>query len=164
MPRTTPSLRETFRFVREHGIVLESGHGPVPTLVDAIVGEEVRGSWWGHPRGQEIFRATRAVRESEDVLVCRLIDGKVTYVHTRLWPALVRLAGTIGRDRLGAIREEHTASGAHRLRTIPFPRWVSPAAQRAAERLSEASARDLIGEWLEPHHMDRKPRAPGRKA
>jgi hypothetical protein len=36
------------------------------------------GSWWGHAKGHEIFWLTRAVRDSGDVLVCRLVGGKVT--------------------------------------------------------------------------------------
>src|ERR1700756_1855901 len=74
------------------------------------------GGWWGHARGKEIFWLTRAVRDSPDVLVCRLVTGKVTYVHRRLWPALVRLARAFAQSDLAALREVHTASGAHALR------------------------------------------------
>ena len=136
----------------KHGITLESGRGPVPSLAEAIAGEPIRGSWWAHPKAAAIFRATRAVRDSTDVLVCRLIGGKITYVHRRLWPAVVRLAEDIGPRRLDAIREEHTESGAHRLMTVPFPDWVPKEVARAARRLSEADARHQCGGWL------RKPR------
>jgi hypothetical protein len=135
-------------FVEEHGVILESGHGPVPSLVEAIAGEAIRGTWWGHPKGRAIFRATRAVRDSADVLVCRLLGGKITYIHRRLWPALVRLADEIGPMRLDAIREEHTQSGAHKLVTIAFPRWVPSEVTKAAEKLSEAEARRQCGHWL----------------
>jgi hypothetical protein len=70
-------------FVRRHGIVLQAARGPVPSLAEAIAGGPIRGSWWGHPKGQEIFRVAEAVSERPDVPVCRLIDGKVTYVHRR---------------------------------------------------------------------------------
>lgn len=63
----------------------------------------------GHPKAREVFRASRAVRDSPEILVCRLIDAKVTYVHSRLWPALVRLADKIEPSRLEAIREEQTS-------------------------------------------------------
>lgn len=138
-------------FVKQHGVVLESGRGPVPALAEVIAGEAFRGSWWGHAKGRDIFRATRAVRDSADVLVCRLIDRKITYVHRRLWPALVRVADLIGRHRLGAIREEHTASGAHRLVTTAFPRWVPAEVQSAAKKLSESEARQQFGDWLVSH-------------
>ena len=115
---------EALAFVRDHGIVLQAARGAVPSLAEAIAGGPIRGSWWGHPRRHEIFRATEAVSDSPDVLVCRLVDGKVTYVHRRLWPALVRLAPRLGRARLAQVRNEHTASGAHRVRRQAFPRWV----------------------------------------
>ena len=81
-----------YAFVRRHGVVLESAHGPVPNLAETVVGAPIRGSWWGHAKGKEIFWLTRAARSSKAVLVYRLMAGKVTYVHRRLWPALVRLA------------------------------------------------------------------------
>lgn len=67
----------------------------------------------GHARGKEFFSLTRRVRRDSDVLVCRLVDDKITYVHRRLWPALLRLAPALGARRLAAIREVHTDTGAH---------------------------------------------------
>jgi hypothetical protein len=135
-------------FVEKHGVGIESGQGPVPSLADAVAGGPIKGSWWGHPRGREIFRATRAVRDSDTILVCRLIDRKITYVHRRLWSALARLSGKIERSRLDAIREEHTASGAHRLVTTLFPDWIPAEIRKAAEKLSDADACERIGAWL----------------
>jgi hypothetical protein len=132
-------------FVRRHGVVLESARGPVPNLAEAVAGNAIRGSWWGHAKGREIFRLTRAVRDSSDVLVCRLVRGKVTYVHRRLWPALVRLAPEFGRGAVAALREVHTPSGRHALRVVPFPQWVPPEVKRQARRLSEAQATRALG-------------------
>ena len=42
-------------FVREHGVVLVSASGPAPKLTEAIAGEKIKGSWWGHPKGKQIF-------------------------------------------------------------------------------------------------------------
>src|SRR2546426_5078435 len=74
-------------FVRRNGIVLEGGRGPVPKLAEAVAGGPIRGSWWGHAKGKQIFWLTRAVRDSADVLVCRLVGGKITYVHRRVLAA-----------------------------------------------------------------------------
>lgn len=139
------TARAALQFVRRHGIVLESARGPAPSFAEAVAGERLRGSWWGHPKSHEIFWLTRAVRDSPDVLVCRLVDAKITYVHRRLWPALVRLALELGRDRLAAIREIHTASGKHVVRVSKFPVWVPPAVARAANSLSAAAARAMLG-------------------
>jgi hypothetical protein len=138
--------KEAIAFVRLHGIVLESAGGPVPNLAEAVAGGRIRGSWWGHPQRQNIFAATRAVRDSPDVLVFRLLGGKVTYLHRRLWPAVVRLADKLGKGRLSAIGERHTASGAHQMVETPFPRWVPPEVKAVADRLSEEEAIAQLGE------------------
>ena len=90
--------KEALAFVERHGIVLQAARGPLPNLAEAIAGGTIRGSWWGHPKGKEIFRAVRAICESPDVLVCKLVEGKITYVHRRLWPALVKLASRFPRN------------------------------------------------------------------
>jgi len=58
--------------------------------VSLAAGEPIRGSWWSHPRGQEIFRALSALAEDPDVVPCKGFDGKQRWIHRALWPALVR--------------------------------------------------------------------------
>ena len=135
-------------FVRRHGIVLQAARGPVPSLAAEIAGGPIHGSWWGHPKGGEIFRAAEAICDSDEVLVCKLIDGKITYVHRRMWPALVRLAARFRKDRLAKVRDEHTPSGAHRLRRQAFPAWVPGEVKREAEALSVAEAERILSPWL----------------
>src|SRR4030095_15159584 len=118
------SPKQAIAFVKRHGIVLQAARGPVPSMAEAIAGEPIRGSWWGHPKGRLIFQATRTVCESPDILVCKLIDGKVTYVHRRVWPALVKLAPRFKKVQLAKVWDEHTDSGAHESRQIAFPEWV----------------------------------------
>jgi hypothetical protein len=139
--------RTALTFVERHGIVLESAHGPVATFADAVAGERVRGNWWSHPMSHQIFALTRLLRNSPDVLVCRLVDGKITYVHRRLWPALVRLAGELKQDRLAEIRELHTSLGTHQVHLRAFPEWVPAPVHRAAARLTVAEARIALGTW-----------------
>jgi hypothetical protein len=140
--------RAALAFVRRHGMVLEAGRGPVPNLAEAIAGAPLRGSWWGHSKGGLIFRITRAVREHRDILVCRLVGGKITYVHRRLWPALVRLSSRLDKQRLAAIREEHTTSGAHRVVTVSFQRWVPPEVRAASGRLTWEVVVSTLGRHL----------------
>src|SRR5688572_22214067 len=136
--------RQALAFVEKCGIVLESGRGPVPSLAAAIAGESIRGSWWGHPRGDAIFVCSRAIRNSKDVLTCRLVDRKVTYVHRRLWPALARLSESFKADRLAAIREIHTAAGKHTIEKVAFSRWVSADVRRKSASLSVEEAATLL--------------------
>jgi hypothetical protein len=133
---------EALAFVERHGIVLESARHPtIPSLAEAIAGGPLRGGWWSHPKGRSIFAATRAVRDSADVLVCRLVEGKITFVHSRFWPALVRLADRFPATALERVREVHSKSGAHRLENIAFPEWVPAETTIEAKNLSEAKAR-----------------------
>jgi hypothetical protein len=139
---------QALRFVERQGIVLLSARGPVPNLAEAVAGEPIRGSWWGHPESHAIYRAAGAVGDSKDVVICRLIGGKVTFVHRRLWAALVRLAPRLPKAGLAAIREEHTPTGAHRTLATPFPRWVPRDIRAAAQALSEEEARETLSRWL----------------
>ena len=141
------SPKQGLAFVKRHGVVLEAARGPVPSLAEAIAGGPIRGSWWGHPKGHEIFRVAEAVCESPEVLVCKLVDGKVTYIHRRLWPALVKLASRFQKAQLARVWNEHTQTGAHRSRRMPFPKWVPSEVLRHAERLSMAEAEQILWEW-----------------
>jgi hypothetical protein len=140
--------REALAFIRKHGVVLEAAQGPVPSLAEVIAGEPVRGSWWSHAKSHEIFAVTRAIRNSDDVLVCRLIKGKVTFVHRRLWPALVRAAGRLPSDRLSQVREVHTRSGRHVSKEVLFPDWVPSSVRAASRSLSEESAFAEFAAWI----------------
>jgi hypothetical protein len=142
----TPS--KALAFVRKHGIVLERARGPVPCLVEAIVGEPVPGTWWSHPRARHIFEVLNVVADSREILRCRLVNDKITYVHERVWSALVRLAVRIGDRRLDRHDQEHTSTGAHRTVTTPFPKWVPAKVIAAASRLDEDEALAMIAPFV----------------
>ncbi|HEY6298492.1 MAG TPA: hypothetical protein VIW95_02520, partial [Candidatus Binatus sp.] len=88
------------------------------------------------------------VCDSPDVVRCRLHDGKITLVHRRLWPALVKMAQAFDTDRLSAVREEHTSTGAHRMTAVKFPDWVSTDARAAAKSISAEEAAEQLGPLL----------------
>ena len=109
--------KEALAFVERHGIVLQAARGPVPNLAEAIAGGPVRGSWWGHPKGKEIFRAAKVIYESPNVLVCKR-RSVTDYAHRRLIDESARRRTSTGpvdfmpindsnwRDGLGADRFE----------------------------------------------------------
>jgi hypothetical protein len=138
---------EAAAFVREHGVVLASAKGAVPRLTEAIVDEPIKGSWWAHPKSHEIFAILQAVTASEDILVCRVVDGRVTLVHRRLWPALVRVAERFPLSQIAQVREEHTPSGRHVTREVPFPKWVPAEVKEEAKCISEQEAFVALGPW-----------------
>ncbi|SRR6266498_1187910 len=142
------TAKDAMAFVCEHGVVLASAKGPAPRLTEAIVGETIKGSWWAHPQSHRIYAILQAVTDSEQVLVCRLVNGKITLVHRRLWPALVRLAERFAPEQLAQVREEHTPSGRHVSRDVRFPQWVPPDVAAEANAMSEADALAAFGSRL----------------
>jgi hypothetical protein len=158
--RMTP--KDPIAFVKQHGVVLQSAqHASIPSLANEIAGEKIRGSWWGHEKGQQIFRALVALYGSPDVVALKLVDGKLTLVHRRLWPALATLAyeGRIDKTRLTMVTQEHTASGRHEKREELFPLWLPrglklPSVDEALSQLGE------LRDALLPRSGGAAPRSP----
>jgi len=140
--------KRALAFVQKHGVVLQAARGPVPSFAEYITGGPIKGSWWAHAMGHEIFELASAVSEHPDVLVCKLVQGKVSYVHRRLWPALVKLAARFDRAQLAQISNEHTHTGAHRSITTPFPKWVPADVQSEAQQLAVEDAERLLSAIL----------------
>ncbi|MFL5800810.1 MAG: hypothetical protein ACJ8CR_03635 [Roseiflexaceae bacterium] len=64
----------------------------LPNVVAAVAGEPLHGSWWSHPSGHTIFNCLNALAQHPSALVTRLVGGKITFVHRRLWPAVLGVA------------------------------------------------------------------------
>jgi hypothetical protein len=159
----TASAEDALAFVREQGVVLVSAKGSGPSLVEAIAGHPIKGSWWAHADARRIYAILAIVTESEQVLVCRLVDGKITLVHRRLWPSLVRLASRFPPERLARVRQEHTASGQHANHETPFPRWVPATVAEEAAALGEQDALAAFSPWLPaPNSPVKNPRSSAR--
>jgi hypothetical protein len=54
-----------------------------------VTQREIRGSWWGDPASHEIFALNEQLFDHPDVTVTKLISGKITFVHRKLWQKLV---------------------------------------------------------------------------
>ena len=139
---------QALAFVQRHGVVLVSARGSAPRLTEAIAGEAIKGSWWGHAQGRRIFAILDAVTASDEVLVCRLIDGKVTLVHRRLWPALVSLASRFQPAQIARVSEQHTPSGRHASSAVPFPEWVPAEVLAQADAVDQETALGVFGAWF----------------
>ena len=134
----------------ERGLLLESARGPIPNVAELVAGERITGSWWSHPASHSIFEAINEMADSPDVVRLRLVNGKVTLVHRRVWAALVRVSDRIPRGRLASVEEEHTVSGAHRMIETPFPNWVPRDVVEAAAALTDEQTFDALPECLRP--------------
>ena len=64
----------------------------LPSVTTIVTGEPVRGSWWSHPRSHQIFAVATRLGDDPNVTTVKLVSGKVTFVHRRLWSALLAVA------------------------------------------------------------------------
>jgi hypothetical protein len=62
----------------------------LPSATACIAGAAIRGSWWGHAKGKLIYETLHRVVDA--VAWPKLVLGKDTLVHRRLWPALIAVA------------------------------------------------------------------------
>lgn len=95
------TLRPTLTKLKRYGILMES-HPKLPSVAAIVAGGPIHGSWWGHIRGHEIFYVTRRMASHPDVIITKLVSKRVTYVHRKLWPAIVAV---------GSARQDWQLSG-----------------------------------------------------
>ena len=60
-----------------------------PNAIQVLTGEFPRGSWWSHPKANDIYDILQAVERHPDLLLAKLLGGKVTIIHRALWPAVL---------------------------------------------------------------------------
>jgi hypothetical protein len=82
-----PKLAECLEALNWSGLLMLQDER-LPSVTTIVAGAPVKGSWWGHAKGQEIFSAAEALKDNKDAAVAKLIDGKVTYIHRRHWADL----------------------------------------------------------------------------
>ena len=84
----TASLQKQFDNVfaqlTDDGLLLLSD-ADLPSVSGLIANEKLRGSWWSHKHAQVIFSVAEMLEDHPDVLIMKLISGKVTFVHRALW-------------------------------------------------------------------------------
>ena len=162
LERASPGCDSVRRRLEEIGLLLLQDK-KLPSVAGIFTGETLTRSWWSHPRAHEIFRCLGQLEN--EALVTRLIAGKVTYVHRRLWPAFLAVAtsneswqrpasGATPRElqqRLAVHAEEvHTASGRHEVRIESWNDWakrmrVQPLADLASARAAIEHAARILG-------------------
>jgi hypothetical protein len=77
--------------VRRIGI-LPFTHPRAISVVSIVAGQPLAGSWWGHPAGHRIYRVGERLSDSAVLLSVPLVEQHSTFVHRRLWPALLSVA------------------------------------------------------------------------
>ncbi len=99
--------------LKKFGVLLESDHR-LPNVCTLVAGEAMRGSWWSHPLSHHIFAVNEQLEDNPDVLITKLISGKVTFVHRQLWRPLT----AIGKAREDWQMKNLTAPARHLLKQL----------------------------------------------
>jgi hypothetical protein len=154
---TRSAFRRVFAELERRGFLLVSD-AALPSIGKLVARSPLRGSWWAHPQAQEIFDLANQLEDHPDVLAARLLNRKSTFVHRRLWAALL----AIGRSR-ESWQLNHLPAGALELLARVEKRGVLGADVLASEEgLSERNvgeaARELEERLLtysESHHTER---------
>lgn len=93
------SRRQILRELRQRGLLLVTDR-VLPSLVGMVSGEPVRGSWWAHPKAEEIYTILESL-EGDEALIVKLVSKKTDA------RAPFSLARTLGpRDRQRAMADE----------------------------------------------------------
>lgn len=87
-----------------HGLLLLHD-ARLPSVTTLVAGAPVRGSWWGHPAGRRIYDVLGRVEAAWP----KLLGGKVTLVHRRLWPALAAVGEQDAPWQLDGLDEDGRA-------------------------------------------------------
>ena len=134
--------------LQSSGLLLESD-ATLPSVSSLVAQEPIRGSWWGHPRGHDIFQANEQLADHPDVITCKLISGKVTYVHRSLWRALFEVANSREPWQLGKISPSARSllskvTREEIVRTDRLPEFHSAKSKASGEAARELEKRLLV--------------------
>ena len=80
-----------FQQLEEFGLLLVSDQH-FPSVAYTIARTRRKGSWWSHPESHTIFAVNNMLEDHPDVLIMKLISGKVTFVHRELWGRIYSIA------------------------------------------------------------------------
>lgn len=85
---TANHFKRVYSKILSLGFLLESDP-KLPSVCTLITGAPLRGSWWSHPLAQVIFQVNEQLEDHPDVLIAKLVSGKVTFIHRDLWPEVL---------------------------------------------------------------------------
>jgi hypothetical protein len=91
MPPARGTLARIEREFVRLGLLLQHD-SELPSFTALVAGGPIKGSWWGHPLGHDLYRLLGEFGRGSGLLSAKLVNGKITYVHPRLWQAFLKLA------------------------------------------------------------------------
>lgn len=91
MKTTAAHFQTVLQTLRKLGFLVESDP-KLTSVCSLIANEPMRGSWWSHPLAQVIFQVNEQLEDHPDILMAKLVSGKVTFVHRKLWSEVIAIA------------------------------------------------------------------------
>ena len=138
----TASTLAEVRAALERGGLLMLHDARRPSLTALVAGAPIRGSWWGHPSGQEIFRVASELEDAGDIAFVPLIGGKVTLIHRPLWADLAAV---------GEAREPWQLEGLDRAARALLSEVDGAGRLRASGAAAKSLARKLLVHAAQVH-------------
>ena len=120
---------EVHRQLEAHGVLLLQDKS-LPSVVGIFAGP-LSSSWWKDPRAQAIFRCLDGI-EDDEAVTARLFLRKVTFVHRRLYGALMSVGSAQDEWQLAGL-----SSDAKRLFNDVTRRGQMPGTGKAPRELQD---------------------------
>jgi hypothetical protein len=83
------SLEDLIERLQELDLLLDTD--PKFPSVTGFVADTGGRSWWAHPEAKQMYGLSCGLRDHPDVLMVKLVSGKLTFVHRPLWAAIVAI-------------------------------------------------------------------------
>lgn len=125
---TDAASKRVLEELERRELLLQAGR-EFASVANLVTGEEIRGSWWAHPRSNLIYWVCQDLEAHPRVAEARLLAGKVTHLWQTLWPHVAAIA---------LAREPWQLEG------------LSGAALRLLARVDEQSLRTDTLDWTWP--------------
>lgn len=142
--------KQLYDFVADKQVVAESAKVCALTAVGFMVRQEYAGSWWSLPEASRLYNALQIIRDNPSVLVCRLLAGRVTYVHENSWEPLLALENCLPDGALDRVVEHHLKSGKHEVLMLRPAEWAPVGIRQRAAHLTRNASISLLRELVEP--------------
>lgn len=82
-----PEYKKIKNEIDRTGLLLQTDQ-VLPSLTGIVAGKPVKGSWWGHPKGNLMYNLSNELMWEKDILTVKLINHKITFIQKRHWDAL----------------------------------------------------------------------------
>lgn len=153
--RPLRDARAAAAFVRERGMVMESGRASLPILTETIAGRQIRGSWMADRDVFRIYGILGSIHKY-GIISAPIVGGKETLFPPELSPSIERVAGDPSRREqarttLTPLARQLLAE-VERTGEVRMDRWPGPPRPARAARL--LLVRQLLV-WSRSMHTER---------